>query len=113
MLVDVVGWTSLLAGVACLVAGLILALTTRGEREAAKEAAKEMAAKTKEVAGKPDGEFQQQAGALSTSLEAVAKLAASLKDLDRVGQLLVVALGFFAIAGAVAGLEQVAAAIGS
>lgn len=110
-LADVIGWTSLVAGLGCLVIALILAVKTSAEVASVKTAAKKVADKTTAAAEKNDETFQKQAGALSTGLEAVAKLAAALKDLDRVAQLLTVSLGFFSIAGVVAGLEQVATAI--
>lgn len=107
----VVGWASLLAGILCLLMALYLAFTSQDEREAVKKAVEEAAKKAEGATKQKDGTFEQQAGAISTSLEAVATLAASLKDLDRVAQLLTVSLGFFAIAAVAAGLEGVAKAV--
>lgn len=110
--VDAVGWASLAAGVGCLLVALLLGIATSDDRKATKEAAQTVAEKTKEAAGDQEGKFQEQAGSLSTTLDSVAALATALKDLDRVAQLLSVALGFFGIAGVVAGLEQVAQSLG-
>lgn len=107
---NVVGWSSLAAGIACLVIALILAMRDEGERKKAKEAVKAAADKTT-ASTKDDATFKQQAGPLSTTLDSVGKLAAALKDLDRVAQLLSVSIGFFGVAAVAAGLESVANAI--
>lgn len=107
-----VGWASLAIGTICALSALVLAFKTASKTKAVTEAVEQAADRAKATANEADaGTFQAQAGPLSTTLEAVAKLAAALKDLDRVGQLLSVSLGFFAIAGVVAGLEEVAQAI--
>jgi hypothetical protein len=54
---------------------------------------------------------EQQSGAVSTTIDSVSKLATAMKDLDRVGQLLAVSMGFFGVAAVAAGLESVANAI--
>jgi hypothetical protein len=110
LLSGAIGWTSLVAGAACLVLSVVAFFQTKDERKSARDALKTAAEQAK-GASQDAGKFGEQAGALSTGLGAVADLAKALKDLDRVGQLLVLALGFLAVGGVVAGLEEVATAI--
>ena len=98
-------WASLAAGAACLLIAFALALREAPERKAAREAVRQIADATKRAAAADKSSVQPQAADLATSLEALAALAKALKDLDRVAQLLTVALGFFVI---VIGLPMVA-----
>lgn len=104
--VAVIVLASLAAGLVSLGVALILALRDSEVRKQAKDAVKALAQKTTDA-----DDLAEQAG-LSGALEAVAKLAAALKDLDRVGQFLTASIGFFAVAGVAAGLDSVGDAIG-
>lgn len=48
---------------------------------------------------------------LSTTVDSVAKLASALKDLDRVAQMFILALGFLSVAAVAAGVDTIAGAV--
>lgn len=101
---ELVAFVSLAAGLACLISAIYLLFqdtdASRSVAKAIENAALASAADTKGFA------------ALPPTLESVASIAKALKDLDRVAQLLTVALGFFAIAGVAAGLESIGEGLG-
>lgn len=48
---------------------------------------------------------------IATGIDSVAKLAAALKDLDRVAQMITLALGFLTVAAVAAGVDAISTAI--
>lgn len=96
LLSQAIGWSSLVLGIICVALGLLLAWSQRN-------------AKPPE---RPKPGLGEQAG-VTEAIKATTDFAKALKDLDRSGQLLIIGVLFFAIAGLVAGLESVANAIES
>jgi hypothetical protein len=61
--------------------------------------------------GSPPGPIANQS-ASSAAIDSVAKLAAALKDLDRVAQMTTLALGFLAVGAVAAGVDAISSAVG-
>jgi predicted histidine transporter YuiF (NhaC family) len=109
----IVMWFCLIMGTAILIVGLVIAIIETYRYKAVADSAKKVVDKAVTAAEKDektDADFTEQ-GAVSDTLESVAKLATSLKDLDVGTRLLVLGVALFAIAGIAAGLDSIASAI--
>lgn len=106
-LIQVIAYGSVAAGVVCVVVGLAYAFQDLQAQSDARQAAKRGAALANTTT---EGGFQQQAD-VAPAFEALAKLAAALKDLDKSNRYFVLALGFFGVAALCAGVKEVTSAI--
>lgn len=106
-------WVSLVLGSVCILVGLVVAVleTIRYKIIADKAEEAATAAVTKAKAGVVTDQSVQEQGAIGDTLESLAKLATSLKDLDIGTRVLVLGVALVAIAGVAAGVDAIATAI--
>jgi len=107
--VVLVSWASVVAGVVCIIIGIVYAFIEFGTERTARTAAQRGADSAKDKVARGFGEQAD----LAPSFEALSKLATALKDLDKSGRFFVLALGFFAVAGVSSGVGAVADAVSS
>ncbi|MEX1100926.1 MAG: hypothetical protein WD739_11880 [Actinomycetota bacterium] len=100
-------YAAIAGAVVCIVIGVAYAVLDVRLQLDARAAAKRGATLAKE---KTESGFAEQADA-GPSFEALAKLAAALKDLDKSNRYLVLALGFLGVAALSAGANDIASAI--
>jgi hypothetical protein len=111
-LTPVVMWFGLAAGTICLLVGGFVAIVMALKQHAVvKEAEKAVqTAVSKSTATDVDG-IKQQSQA-SSVIEAVAKLATSMKDLDVGTRIMLLSVVFYAIASIAAGMDAIGTGIG-
>lgn len=109
-LTEVVCYTSLIIGAVAMLGGVYSAIQTQKAANAVAKKAKAVAdAVTTTPAGDAAGLSAQ--GSVNSTLESMAKLATSMKDLDVGSRFGVLGVTLYAIAAVAAGLDAVAQAI--
>ncbi|MEU5884497.1 hypothetical protein [Spirillospora sp. NPDC047279] len=96
---------SLVAAAVCLVVGAFSAFGVRDKRREVIAAIRVPSIGDDASAGMADR-------SLAATFDSVARLAAALKDLDRVAQMFTLALGFTAVAALAVGIDAIARAAG-
>lgn len=100
-------YSSLAVGALLVIVGVILLAMEQASAQGKAKKALSNAARAAEAASKDAGTLAEQADSLGGAFEGLSKLAAALKDLDVSTRLIVLGLGFFAVAGLSAGLDAV------
>jgi hypothetical protein len=106
-----VTWFALSAASVLLILGLVDLAITWNTTNAAKDAVGKAAAIATVSNENADTLQAQSAVDFKGAWEALASLAAALKDLDRSSRLFMMSLAFFAVAAAAAGLGEIADAV--
>lgn len=110
-LTAVVAYVSLIGGTLCIVGGVWAAWKpSAAAQELAGKAKTAVAATATSLGPKTDEELKAQ-GAINDTIESMAKLASSLKDLDVGSRFAVLGVTLYAIAAVAAGLDAVAQGI--
>jgi hypothetical protein len=97
---------AVVAAAVCLAIGVWSAIQVQPKRRALLDAA---TLPSPPKPGEPPGPLTNQS--VSSTMDSVAKLAAALKDLDRVAQMFTLALGFLAVGAVAAGVDAISGAI--
>ena len=114
-LTETVMWFSLTVGSLCALIGLVVTLLDIARNRGVGKTAAAAVAKAEEKVstGSTASEDLAAQGAIGDTMESLAKLASSLKDLDIGTRVLMVALAFYAIAGVAAGLDAIGMGLGT
>lgn len=108
---DVISWVGLIGAGILLLCGVVDLVVTWSTKSRIRQVTDSVAEGASNQAPANGGLQPQSVIDITDSVDAIAKLAAALKDLDRSSRLFVLSLTFLAVAAAATGLNDIAEAL--
>lgn len=108
---EAISWVGLVGAGILLICGVVDLVVTWSTKSKIRQVTDSVAEGASQVAPNTGGLQPQSVADVTDSVDAIAKLAAALKDLDRTSRLFVLSLTFLAVAAAATGLNDIAQAL--